>query len=151
YDGWLRASADRLGMVWEPVRNQLGAIIDYQLKAHATFEVNPEDIYKDENGRLFCNEAAPIVRRMALFVQSPRDPANIAWNQNATRRVPTQIAPEMLFTHESPDMRYQIGNSDWSAFSTRVLVGEEDEVTSAFATYASTESAGLGMSPFGAF
>ncbi len=149
--GWNKAQASRREMVWEPVTDATsGAVIDYRLRAKAVFDVRPEDVYQDHQGGLFCFEAAPVIRSMALFAVTGSDSRNAEWNANPRRR-PAYPSVTRLFSHEAAGQLWRIENPDWSAFALRILAGREDDTTTVFNTTAASEHAVQGLSPFGTF
>jgi hypothetical protein len=148
-DDWNKAHASRREMIWEPVYDG-GTIVNYQLRGNPVFEFSPEDVYQDHLGGLFCFEAAPVIRSMAVYVVTGGDSRNAEWNANPRRR-DTYPATTRLFTHEVAGLSYRLENPEWAAFAVRVLAGRKEDVTATFTQFAAAEHAVEGLSPFGTF
>jgi hypothetical protein len=146
---WNKAHASRREMVWEPVYSG-SAIVDYRLRANAIFELSPEDVYQDHLGGLFCFEAAPVIRSMAVYAVTGSDSRNAEWNANPRRR-DTYPATTRPFTHEVAGVSYRLENPEWASFAVRVLAGRKEDVTATFTQFAAGEQAVEGLSPFGTF
>ena len=148
-DDWNKAHASRREMVWEPVYDG-ATIVDYRLRANPVFELSPDDVYQDHLGGLFCFEAAPVIRSMAVYAVTGSDSRNAEWNANPRRR-DTYPATTRLFTHEIAGLSYRLENPEWAAFALRVLAGRKEDVTATFTQFAAGEQAVEGLSPFGTF
>ena len=147
---WVTASPTLLDRVWESYQLPDGTT-DYRLRRTATFEIAPEDVYKNGDGQLFCFEATPIVRRMAVYALNNGDARNGAWNTTTSKRRAMHLLPEGLYTHEIGGLRYRIGTAGWLDYGVRILAGVEDTVFADFGAYASAEVAAAGLSPFNSF
>ncbi|HUQ02575.1 MAG TPA: hypothetical protein VM261_08780 [Kofleriaceae bacterium] len=148
-DDWNKAHASRREMIWEPVYSG-GTIVNYQLRANPVFELSPDDVYQDHLGGLFCFEAAPVIRSMAVYVVTGSDSRNAEWNANPRRR-DTYPATTRLFTHEVAGLSYRLENPEWASFAVRVLAGRKEDTTATFSQFAAGEHAVEGLSPFGTF
>jgi hypothetical protein len=149
---WNKAKASRRDMVWQPVLNAHGVVVDYKLRDTPVFEIAPEDIYQDGKGGLLCQEAAPVINSMALYVlgNNSTDSRYAEWNNNARRR-PAYPSPMVSFTHENEGMQFVMTNPEWNGMGVRILAGADQDVSEKFAAFALDEHAALGLSPFGTF
>jgi hypothetical protein len=151
---WVQADPARLEQVWESYTKPDGST-DYRLRRQATFEIAPQDVYKPsdtaEVGGLFCNEATPVVRSMAIYAINNGDSGDTDWNASPLRRRQAQIKSQMTFAHEVGGRSYRIETPGWQKFSMRILTGTEGSALSTYAQYRGDETVADGLSPFNSY
>jgi hypothetical protein len=148
------ADPDTWAGVWEPckVADAQGNLKDdYCVRRHPFFQVLPKDVYADHQvGRLFCNEAAPVIRSMAIYALNSGSSSNTAWNANPHRRSVKPTA-DVAFPIEEGQLGFRVDNPQLAGFGVRVIAGIESAVWSTFSTFAAADHDAEGLSLFGSF
>lgn len=139
---WRKADAAVSQNVWNAIAS----------RGVAEFTVSPEDIYSPtgvENGVLWCKDAVPVVRNMALYVIRQNAADNDTLN-NYERFVVIQANTSQSFAAPEGPRVYELQNAIFDTFNADLLYGVKDTAINVFRTHASATRP-VGLSPFGTF
>jgi hypothetical protein len=134
---WHTVDVTRAEQLWTALRT----------RGQVTFTIRPEDLYHPAggSGQLTCNDAAPVIRKMALYLVNDQsiDPGPLAYRPHL------EVGAGQLFPTPGAVLDFVKRDVDWLQGGVPVLGGPEIEAITD--VQAHTSATGSGMSPFGSF